>query len=569
MPKHQVSIELVGNAGRLLRELDKSKGGVRRFGSAVRSEFSAIRRAAGSIQGQLAGIGVSLGAVKITRDSALLDKKLIQIGQTAGESKKNVAALRRELHLMAKKSGEDIDGLADGFNGLIQAGQSWKAAIESTKGINIASAVTGARGDVLAGGLTVGATAFDINLEKEGQALDMLDKMVVAGRLGNAELENLAAIFARVGVNANTAGLSFDKTLAFIETLSLVEKSPERLATLADSTLRLFTNMQYMAKAQKATKVDFFNADGSRRDPVAVLRDIKAQYDKMPNDLKQGIFMQKAFGGMDLDTMRGLRALFSGDSLTKTGEFTAQISAATGTLNRDFKDATDNLITQADRLAESLKEAADGFTKPMRDTLAEWIKFALDEKKLTGAQLAGGGLALAAGGIAATRYGGKGLKALLGKIGAPGAAAGIATGKAIEAATGVQPVFVTNWPGGSGGLSGGLDGATLKKVAPVLAMAGRATVGGAAMYGLNWSMKELNTGLDVGSMKKNWDEYTFAFDRLMEVFSGQRDWNTGELKQPTTIDMQVNIDTQTGRIMSESSDPGTRINPSLARGRFN
>ena len=89
---------------------------------------------------------------------------------------------------MAKKSGENIDGLADGFNGLIQAGQSWKAAIESTKGINVASAVTGARGDVLAGGLTVGATAFNIDLEKEGKALEMLDKMVVAGRLGNAEL---------------------------------------------------------------------------------------------------------------------------------------------------------------------------------------------------------------------------------------------------------------------------------------------------------------------------------------------------------------------------------------------
>ncbi|WP_241085729.1 hypothetical protein [Candidatus Vondammii sp. HM_W22] len=47
----------------------------------------------------------------------------------------------------------------------------------------------------------------------------------------------------------------------------------------------------------------------------------------------------------------------------------------------------------------------------------------------------------------------KGLKGL------GGAAAGIATGKAVEAATGVAPVFVTNWPGG-GMLGGGIGGGT-------------------------------------------------------------------------------------------------------------
>ena len=68
----------------------------------------------------------------------------------------------------------------------------------------------------------------------------MLDQMYAAGKLGNAELENLADIFARVGNNAKTAGLSFEGALAFIERMSLVERQPERLATLVDSTLRLF-----------------------------------------------------------------------------------------------------------------------------------------------------------------------------------------------------------------------------------------------------------------------------------------------------------------------------------------
>ncbi len=42
------------------------------------------------------------------------------------------------------------------------------------------------------------------------------------------------------------------KTLGFIEGLSQIQKEPERLATLADSTLRVFTDMRYMMAAQRA-----------------------------------------------------------------------------------------------------------------------------------------------------------------------------------------------------------------------------------------------------------------------------------------------------------------------------
>lgn len=49
-----------------------------------------------------------------------------------------------------------------------------------------------------------------------------------------------------------------------------------------------------------------------------------------------------------------------------------------------------------------------------------------------------------------------GLRVMKGLKGLGGAAAGIATGKAVEAATGVAPVFVTNWPGGAAGAAGGM-----------------------------------------------------------------------------------------------------------------
>ena len=578
MPKHHVAIELIGNAGRLLRELNRGTGGVRKFGRAVKNEFRALQGVAGSLQGKLAAAGISFGAVQLTKQSAMLDKKLAQIGQTADVNRMKVAALRKEISSMGKLSGQQIDGLVEGFNNLIQSGQSWKASIESARGINIASAVTGAGGGVLAGGLTVGATAFDIDLETPGKALELLDKMVVAGRLGNAELENLAAIFARVGVNAASAGMSYDKTLAFIETLSLVERSPERLATLADSTLRLFTNMRYMAKAQQATGVKFFGDDGKRRDPVAVLKEIRGQYNKLDSELGKASYIQRAFGQADLDTIKGLRTLLGGSYLETTQSYEQRIGGAAGTLTRDLAGATDNLIDQAGRLKETLREAADAFTKPMRDTLSEWIKYGLDRKKLSGGQIIAGGTGLALSGIALARYGPKAIGALSKKFGKN--AAGITAGLAVEAATGVQPVFVTNWP--AGGLPGSVMGKSgpgrLKKAAralksfPWLATAGQSSlamtpvaVAAAGALTSEYMAKSISESQATG----------YSSDTLRRMMGEQMVMGGGNTYQYRLMEeelakreLKIGIQIDDRRVTADTDDVNAYIEADLKRGRM-
>ncbi len=560
MTKHHVAIELIGRAGRLLRELDRSSSGIRKFGGAVKGEFRALRDAGGSLQGKLAGLGISLGAGKITKDSALLDKKLIQIGQTADVDRMKVAELRKEISGMAKKSGQDIDALADGFNAMIQAGQSWASAMESTRGVNMASAITGARGDVLAKALSVAANNFKIDLEKPGQALEMLDKMLVGGRKGNAELENMAALFPRVANNANKAGMSFEATIAFIETLSKAQADPGLLGTLADSTLRIFTNLNYLKAAQKATRVSFYDENRNRRDPLDVLKDMREQYRKLTSDAARDVFLFKAFGAADQDTIKGLGKLFEEGSLDEWGEILSAVKQASGTINRDFSAATDNLIDQAGRLKETLREAADAFTKPMRDTLAEWIKYGLDQKKLTGGQIMAGGAGLAIGGAALARYGPKAIGALARKFGTD--AGGITAGLAVEAATGVQPVFVTNWPGAFGGGLPGKGASLAKNGKGALAAAGKAGQFGAAMYGINELVAE-PMGIGWSSMVKSYQDFATAYGRLLDYASGRRDWRTD---QPIEVNNQITIDGN--RVISETDGMNTTVNTELRRGRM-
>lgn len=117
-------------------------------------------------------------------------------------------------------------------------------------------------------------------------------------------------------------------------------------------------------------------------------------------------------------------------------------------------------------------------------------------KVVSGASLGGlaaGGLATVGLGAAALWYARKmskgvgGIKGLFG--GAGSAAAGIAAGKAVEAATGVTPVFVTNWP--AGGVGGGLGGlAGTKTGRGLLTKAGQlARSGWGRMLGLPGSAK--------------------------------------------------------------------------------
>lgn len=499
-----LALRLYADSARFVAGLTQAESGVKRFGSAARREFEVMRGALTSIQGQLAALGLTTGAVAGMMQSARMDKGLTQIGQTAGMSRAEVEKLRVELFRMAGDTGQNVDDLQVGFNNAVQSGLKFREALPVIDATNKAMAVTGASADRLTAGLTVAGQAFNFDLSKPGLAASLLDKMTVAGRQGNAELQNLSDIFARVGVNAASAGMGFDQTLAFIETLSLVERQPERLATLADSTLRLFNNLKYMKKAAETTGVKFFDAKGERRDGIAILRDIKAKYDTLKTDKARAIFLQNAFGEADLDTIKGLKTLLGGDNLAKIGEFSQAIKNATGTIERDLPDAIANAVDQTGRLKSELRKAADEFSRPINDALQNVIKWGLDKKEngglgLSGKEMIVGGTVAALGTFAAARYGGMAVGALAKRFG--GTAAGVAEGKALEAAAGVTPVFVVNWPASMSGIPG-LPGASSPTAggvaagASALRLAGRAGLAIAplaAMYGVKeWAEDTTN-----------------------------------------------------------------------------
>lgn len=575
-----------GDASRMNAVLRQSESRLKSFGGVARREFDRIRSAANSLQGKLAALGMSVGAALLVKQSAELDKSLTRIGQTAGESRVGVTGLRREFFRMAKETGQSVENLKAGFDNAVQAGLNFKEALPVTDAVNKAMAVTGATADQLASGLTVAATAFRFDLARPGQALILLDKMTAAGRQGNAELENLSSIFSRVGVNAARAGMGFDQTLGFIEGLSLLERNPERLSTLADSTLRLFTNLQYLSRAQKVTGVRFFDAAGSRRDPLAVLSDIKKKYDALKTSQQKEAFMGAAFKGVDLDTIKGLQALLSGDMLSRVARMNNEIGGAAGTITRDMKDALDNSIDQTGRLKANLREAADAFLQPVNRGLAAISRKLVGSKEeggldLSGKELIGAGAAALGVGYLGYRLGGPALKKFLGRLGSTGA--GIAQGKAVEYATGVTPVFVTNWPGTMDALSPSSKDAKKRaedlfrkpaaKALPFLAAGGAlgtmlaAVAGGSYMYLNQAGPQAYSRGRMAFNAMGPAGMIPGGVYDATALLSGYFDRNTQASEVKNDIKISVIVD-RNGRYIVENSDPNTMLEVDLNRGTW-
>ncbi|PKN05777.1 MAG: phage tail tape measure protein, partial [Deltaproteobacteria bacterium HGW-Deltaproteobacteria-7] len=330
--KNSVEIILYGDSSKLERVLGRAGRSVKTFGSTARAEFNRIKNAASSLEGKLASLGISLGAIAIIKQSAQLDQSLTRIGQTAGEGKAKVAGLRAELWRMSAETGEKIENLQQGFNSAVQAGLNFKEALPVIDAVNKAAAVSGASADSLTASLTVMSSVFGFDLSKPKEAERLLDKMRVAGKVGSAEMEHLANEFPRIGFSAKRAGMNVDQTLGFLETLSQAEKNSERRATLAASWLRLFTTPGYMKKATAATGVRFFDSKGTRRDAMTVFEDIKTKYDKLKTDAQRQSFIGKFLEGADTETITASVALLQGNFLKKGREFTKAIENSSGTI---------------------------------------------------------------------------------------------------------------------------------------------------------------------------------------------------------------------------------------------
>lgn len=469
------------------RGIAGAQGRMSGFVGSVRREVSALNGFLRSAQGTLASLGVGLAIGKTIADSAKTDQALSRIQQTAGMTTQQTALLRRELHGMAMETGNSFTGLHEGFGQLVAGGLAFEKSLPTIDAVNKSMRVTGSEATTLTGALLSAQEHFKFDLSQPGMALELLDKMTVAGREGVIEIEDLANVFGSAASEAKAAGLSFEQTLALFEGLGTAT-TKDRVGTLVASTMRVFTNQNYMREAQKATGIRFYDDKNEKRDPLAVIADIKKAYDKLKTDAARDDFIFKAFGKTDLDTVKGIRAAMSDGKLSQIQEITSKLSSASGTTARDMDGAMNNAVAQAAVLKETLAEAGDRFSAPITGAITKAIQYLTGSEEKGGIDLSGGQLIGAAAAATGGAYiGGRVLKGFLGRRlrGAGDLATGVAMGTALEKAGAATPVFVVGAaPGvfGSGGAV--MDAATGTLLPKSARRIGGARVGALARMGV-------------------------------------------------------------------------------------
>lgn len=480
MTEMTLAMRLMLDAQRWASGLTRAQGGMKGFVQRSRAELRSLRSDLTGITGQLAGVGIGFSAISSIMSSARMDKGLTQIRQTAGMTKVEVQRLRGELHRMARETGSNVDQLQSGFGQLVAGGLGFDQALPTLEAINVAMAVTGSEANTLASALQSAQTHFGFDLSRPGMALELLDKMTVAGRAGVIELEDLSGAFAAAAVNANKAGLTFDQTLALFEGLGTAT-TKDRLGTLVDSTLRLFTNDNYRKAAQKATGVSFYNQDGSGRNPIEVLQEIQQAYAKLETDKQRDTFIARAFGKTDLDTQKGLSLALSEGKLGEILRIAQDVETAANTLRKDLPEAIDNGVDAAARLKAVMGEAGDRFARPVNRAVVGVIDKLTGTGEgqlgLGGGQIAGLAVAGSLSALLAKRMGARGIDSLFNRFG--GTARGVGQGKALEAAAGVTPVYVVNASEIGGGIAAaaGMPGAGGRRAGALDKLAGGTVAG--------------------------------------------------------------------------------------------
>lgn len=579
-----LSMKLQADASRMTAGLLNGERGIKKFTSTAKREFDSIKSSLASVEGKFASLGVTIGVTASIMQSAKLDRELKLLKLTAGGTAEEVGKLRNELFSAQNKYGSGVDDLKAGVDSLIAGGLSMKEATLSVEPMARIMLVAKTNADSLAKAMGVASQQFKIDLNDPEQASLLLDKMLVAGREGYAEIENLPDIFARVGANAKSSNLSLEKTLALTEALSLAETNPERLGTLVDSTLRLFTNVNYMKKSQKATGVKFFDKDGSRRDAIDIVKDIKNRFDQLKTDNQKNTFIGDAFGQTDQQTLIGLRSMLDSKALTNLDAILQKINNAKGAAVQSVPDALNDAVIQIQRLKGTLREAADGFAIPINEAIANASKKLLDKKENGGLGMDGNDLLLAGGGAAlvtllTAKYGGKAISGIAGKMG--GLGANIATGKMLETAAGVPSVFVVNMPDSIGGVPSvpGVPGAIPEaaKTAAGTAAGSTITAAGVGTVALAAAPLVIMYGAtqmagDTSKDKERASALLGFTEKLNKLFTydpdkAQREWRARKDQELNgTLTVRVDADGRVTGTTLKTNQPGIKTN--MANGPY-
>ena len=578
---NQVKIELLGESGKLTSELARSNSGIRTFGTSVKQQFAAISRTVDAASEHFGLFGTAITALSTglllkkmfsVRDFIPIDDALLTMQANLHMTARELQDFKSQLAGLSGKEGQDIKALFGSAANLTRAygpGESINILKESIRGSEALTQDTAGFTDRIVHIMKMYKLGAD-------DAKEIADSLIAA----RTNIEQLDIVFQR-GVLKGGAGKDFKDIVAVVGALNRSGVASPRVLTAVENTI---TSIEKKTATLRASGIDPFKIDpksGEKKKKTII--DLLDDFDRLiKRSEKKGIDKQKieenfdqAMGGGAYETIRFL--ITQRENLNKAIQDQENASQIAAERSAVAEQKWDKQLGKIRNTIQGIKVEYSG----LYDLAKKPIQAIADAP---GAVKAG---ALGAAGLALTATGllvGKKVGGFFGAIGKK--ATGLAAGKAVEAATGVNPVFVTNWPanmggggavdtaiGAAGGAAAGQAGkiAAFAKWIPWAAIAAGSLTLGAITAGVTGGLTGAYAIGDslTGGSGENWinrmaDSLAKSFHEAVRLKDSERP-NAGFQAREMPVSINLNIDKDL-RVTAKTDDPNTRID--LPRGNF-
>ncbi len=417
------------------------------FASGASGALSRVDRAISGTAGKLLSLGGGLGLAAAAKQTIDLEKQMTRLGTQAGVSAAEMDKLKANIFAVSRNNKIKVDPsqLLGAVDSIIERTGDMDFARENLESIAMAIQASGAEGNAI-GGLYAEFQKMGLGADTAMQAIDTL---TLQGKNGAFTLENLAALGPRV-INAYTAtgrngAAALTEMGAALQVIRRGTGSSEQAATSFEALMRNLVDPTKQKKL-KDMGVSVYDTAGKFRSVTSLIEEIVT---KSKGDLSSlgTIFdseAMRAFNSAISEFQRSgtvgsleefLKMQGDGSTVMKDSARNASTMAANLTnLKTSFQDfADDNLAAPIEKVANVLNSVSP----EQFDTWMNGAKnVAIGLAALKGVTMTASALTSVAGLV----------KAVPGRSGAASMASGMGGG---------SPVFVTNWPAGMGGITGG------------------------------------------------------------------------------------------------------------------
>jgi len=421
--------------------LDQSERKVKTFGRSVKHVFSEVNRvvdAANKTFGTFGKIATALGTGVVLKklfsleEFTKIDDALLRMQANLGMSARELLGFKDKLSTMAGTAGEDMGTL-------YKNAEKLSTAYKPDDILKIMDASTMAS-DAMGEDLDM-VTDRIVQLMKIYKKTPEEAKKVAEGLVASRVDIGMLDVMLQRGILKGGAGKDYQDVLAMAGGLKKAGVESSRVVMMVETVMMAIEDKK---EALKAGGIDLFKIDKTtgakvKKDYVEIIEELgpalKKARKKFTDDASFNKAIDETFGESAHYTIPFLISQLGMLKKAKEDQANAaQIAGARAAkANETWGEQLNKIKGHLAKIKSDMSWIYDLAKKP--------VKFLADSPNLTkGLGYGAAGLSLAVlGGMA---YG-KGKEFLKNYR---GTAAGIAEGKAIEAATGVAPVFVTNWP---------------------------------------------------------------------------------------------------------------------------